>query len=261
MAIFNLQESVEYIHTCIKAGKGGFLMQTEFGKVVVEIFTYGYDIFDPVDVVEWTYAPNTRFCLDNADVSADYYMSIGDCGKSSLLRHIHIVQAMIKLLFMNCLHQKVDQKVYDAAVTLYLKEFENKNLSQNLLEKEFGKCNLSLIQKSSKLIDAMLSNLILMRVENAQDVIKESDMILKQYKNTYHFVSPDLQYVEEHICEPILGVLLYVASKDPSISLSFERETYHMIVHESRTIQMDKIPRGKETRLLTSYPVIRKESN
>ena len=36
MAIFNLQESIDYIHTCIKAGKGGFFMETEFGKVAYE---------------------------------------------------------------------------------------------------------------------------------------------------------------------------------------------------------------------------------
>jgi hypothetical protein len=249
MAIFGLQDGIEYIETSIKAGKKNWVMNTDFGKVCVEVVDT-YDMIDPVDICEWRYAPETDFTKTHQQLKADFYLEIGSVGKkNSFSRHVRVIEGMIQVLFMSCLHTDVPQKIIDAAVQVYLEEFEDKKLTQNFINDTFKDANLSFLDKRNPILVALAENVIATKMELADEVIDEAGIILSQYRNTYHFVQLDFGFIA-NTSERIFAIMLYAATKDPDIRLNFERQSYHMIVDEKRSIQMNKIPKESNVKLI-----------
>lgn len=258
MAIYTLTEAMDQVQILIEAKRKGFRLDTEFGRLVIEIVPYNYPLWEPVEVTRWVTAPETRFTSALMNTSADFYISIGDNGKSPTYRRIHIITALLKALLLSCVHgaDDIPEDILDGAVTLYLQQNEGKVYPQAYLEREFKSTNLDRYRRAV-LNDDLFTRNMTTRMMHARRVMLESEVVLKQYRNSCYSSSPDFKYIENIVGEGMLGIILYIASRNEAVSLKFERETYKMVVHETRTIDISSTLPSKETKLLQQFPTLK----
>lgn len=218
--MLELVESIDAMENAIMAGKLGFFINTQFGKLAVEI-PNDFDVMNPVTVDYWDDAPKTKWTMKNNNKQADIYVSIGVHDKENIkFVRMKSIEAFHRAFFLAALGVDIGQDVSDAAVIAYTKDVEKKTLTRNFIESEYLKIHFNPITRNDQMVHNMVSDIILSRQEAAKKVQKFGDIFLSMNNNIITFAT---QYNRD-----IFSIVCYILAniEDPSV---LNRHRFSMI--------------------------------
>lgn len=225
---YDFTDSIRHIERKFRDGTYGFFMNTIFGRIAVEEVTEDFDPMNPVTVTPWEIAPASNFCIRNSHVSADYYLAIGNSAIRKFPRHIHIIEGMFKVMFSSMLGTVPNEDVIDAAVTVYVEEYENRRITMNQLVSEFLYANVGVFGRMNSMVDQMAEKIIRLRIEASEKVLREAQDILQ-----HNIVDQEyMMFFVEPFYRDIFGIMLYCIKHDPTLQLNFKSSRYYGILIE-----------------------------
>lgn len=208
MKIIEFEEAIRYIEKNIEIGNNDLIVNTEFGKIVIDVNyeDYGPDV--QVLVENWSTAPDTKFNMINVNCKADYYVCIAN-PSSKLTLHMRVVEAMYRVMFKNTLEVDITNEIADAAVLIHRYEKEGKMLTVNMLHNDFCKHNLGIMVRGNDMVQWLVRQHVERRLDDAKKIVIEASemMDMEIASGGYHYVCMD-NYTRQ-----IFGLMLYIAKK------------------------------------------------
>lgn len=223
--MIDIREIVFAIQSQFNDGVYGFFLNTDLGVLAVEQLTEDIDDMSPVEVRRWSDAPATNLCVRYRHTNADFWLGIGHANLRKFPTHAHIVEAVIKTMFMNILGSVPDEDIVDAGIAIYLTEAENKNVSFHLIYDEFMKMNVEFIPRQYDCVNAIVEKLLHTRIDAAWRVIKKArDIVVSQQYSQYidRFYKP--YYMD------LFALVLYAVGRNPELSITIGREKFMSMI-------------------------------
>lgn len=173
---FDVVTAVEFIENAIMVGKSGFTLNTEFGKVGVEI----NNVFeDTIIVVPWIDAPDTRWAMKYRRSNNDFYMAIRP-GKTEAMTHARVIMAVSKAVLMTTFKDvDMPEDVVDAAIKAFMIGNENYVPSLNASCEDWAIEFMNPIVRRESSVKNLIRELIIRRDEAANKVLIRSEDILR----------------------------------------------------------------------------------
>ena len=206
MKTMEIQEIIRFIEKNIEIGNTDLIIDSEFGKIVIDV---NYEDFGPehrVFVEDWSDAPDTRFNMMNLNCKADFYVCI--CNPSSgLTLHLRVVEAMYRVMFKSMLRVDISDEVADAAILIHRYEQEGKHLTTNMLVHDFCKYNLNMMVRNNDMVQYLVRDHFEKRLAVAKKIVAEScEMFDREaLRGIYRTVSMD------NYSRQIFGLMIYVS--------------------------------------------------
>lgn len=168
----DIPTAVRIIEKYIKAGEYGFFVETDFGRVAVEITYEEFDRNNQIHVCAWSDAPATGWCLDNRDEQADVYVNVGLRVKNSdMATHLRVVEAVTRVAMSHFMGHNLSQEKVDAGIISYVRYVDENEPTLNALEEEFCKVNLPIITRRNEIVRDLVRQNIKNRIRNAENEI------------------------------------------------------------------------------------------
>jgi hypothetical protein len=152
-------------------GNSEVIVDTEFGKLFIEVNTEDYGPEVSVIVNEWTVTPNA-FGTNNIKCKIDYYACIAN-PTSPLNLHMKVLEAIYKVMFLKLLKVKVSDDIIDAAILIHRYENEGRPLTINMLVNDFCKHNISIFARNDDMVKYLVHNMFENRINAAKRILKE----------------------------------------------------------------------------------------
>lgn len=167
----DINTAIEFTENAVLAGKHGFFVNTEFGRIAFEVES-GV-INDPTMSVlacPWQDAPETPWAVSKSDRNCDWYCSIAKV-KNQFSIHMYCIEAIIRCILMKCIGPDLDDAIVDVAISEYLYLYEDKQLTINFIVKEFEKVHYSGIVKRDPMVKIVTRDWISRRVYDCERVL------------------------------------------------------------------------------------------
>lgn len=226
--------AVEYCENAINAGNTGFIMNTEFGRIGVEL-SIDKDM-DRVTVNEWCNAPNTRWAMIHRNINCDYHVIILK-GKTKYVTHSRVIEALSVCLLMNIFHEEPSQKVIDSAIMIYLQHIDKRLPPVNMLQHEYAANNINPIARVDSSVHYVIRELITTRWNSAEEVM---DIGRKLTRSPRHGWTPDMiSLYNEGYYQDFVAIILYMAESIANrdrIILNIDLNEYHVVFNSHDVI-------------------------
>lgn len=206
MKAMEMVESIRFIERNVEIGNNDIIMDTEFGRLVIEVNYEDYGPEARVIVEDWSDAPDTRFNMMNLNCKADFYVCI--CNPSSgLTLHLRAIEAMYKVMFRSMLRVAISDDIADAAILIHRYEQEGKQLTLNMLVHDFSRHNLNMMVRGNDMVQYLVRDHFERRLSTAKQIIAESCEMFdnEALRGMYHCVSMD------NYSRQIFGLMIYVS--------------------------------------------------
>lgn len=198
----DIATAIEFTENAVLAGKLGFFVNTEFGKIAFEV--EAGVINDPTMSVlacSWQDAPQTKWAVENSDKNCEWYCSIARV-KSKFSIHMYVTEALIRCILMKCIGTDVDDTVVDAAVASYLSMYENRQLTVNYIEKEFVRVHYNLITSKDPMVQLVTRDWIIRRINDCNRVLSQTRKLMRQNQDKR------IDFIDD-FAEMIWGLTMY----------------------------------------------------
>ena len=209
-----LKEMIEHIESSIINGEEDIAINTEFGRLVVEVDHDNYGPETNVVIDDWSFAPaSTKLNYSISGFKADYYVCI--CNPvSTLSLHLKVVEAVYRIMFKHILSIDVDEAIVDAAIMIHRHDIENKSLTVNSLVNDFTKNVMSRFIRNNDMVQWLVRDHFERKLSDAKLIIEAGcELFDKEYSILWqNFIHPD-EYNRK-----MFGLILYV-SKAEGINL------------------------------------------
>lgn len=171
----DISTAIEFMDTSVRSDVDGFFINTDLGKIAVEVTHEDYEVLNPIEIYPWQHAPATRWCMMNRNEDAVWYVSYGiDVRASRTWIHMKSVEAMTKIIFTNFVGTAITQDLVDAGVLSYLRSIDHKVITVNFIEDEFCRTALSLLVRSNDTVREIVRQNIQYRIKNANTLIENA---------------------------------------------------------------------------------------
>lgn len=204
--IMDIDEAINYIKNSIVMDNDDIIVNTEFGRLVVEVNHEDYGPETNVIVEDWSFAPDT---VNMLDIKADYYICIVN-PVSDLSLHLKVVEAIYRVMFKNMIGVDIDDEVADAAVMIYRRDHEKKQYNVNLLMHDFLRYNLNILSRRDDMVKWLVRDRFERKIKDAKRVIGLSCNL---FDNEYSDIVYDV-INNDKFSRKIFGLILYVAKEN-----------------------------------------------
>ena len=203
-----MNEAIDFIEKAINAGNSDIVVNTEFGKLVIDVNYEDYGPNETVIVEDWNTAPVTDFNMTHRNCNIDYYVCITN-PVSELNLHLLIIEAMYRVMIKCFLCVDIDHDIANAAVMIHRLEIEGKLLTVNMLYHDFLKHRINKITRHDSMVQYLVRQHVQTRFQNAKALIQNSS---KLYHSAVHFGvyqdNADSKYTRQ-----IFGLMIYIADE------------------------------------------------
>lgn len=192
--------SVIFVENALLAGRTGFNVNTDFGRIVVEMNTM---FEDNVIVVPWIDAPPTKFAMLNRNEHHDFYVSILP-GKTKYITHTRVIMAITKCLFLNIFpNEELGESIIDASIKSYLIGIDGHVPTINAVCRDWAVDFMTPIVRNETSVKNLIRDMIIRRDDSANDVlIKAEEIISNSSKNMY----------DDKYYRSIMGIIMYIGN-------------------------------------------------
>lgn len=233
MATYDLPQTIKAIEKKFKDGVWGFTLPTQFGVLVVEEMTEDFDPMSPVYVSQWLNAPYTNVTNRFRSYNADYYVGIANTA-TRYSRHAHVVEAVMKVMFMATIGEVPSEDIVDAAVQVYLVKRERRNTSINAMVEEMRTVNCDMLTRMSNTVGMFTQKVVELRVAAAERVLKRSKELLMAHGFGIDFVD----FFKEFFYADMFGILLYCVEQNPALQPRFNQQRFRGIAVKERECEI-----------------------
>lgn len=200
----NIRNAVLYTEGCINLGRNGFFLDTEFGKIGVEINPFKeMDPLHPVLLVEWEQSPITSWATDKGNSNADYYVGINIFEKHAL-DHMAIIEAMSRVMLYHTGITEPDDRVINALIWAYMNNYDENHLTINSMMAEYVTTHIGLMARNMLSVQSVVRELFQQRLDSANDIIEVGNELLLSYNK-----QEDTEFIDRY-SEEVFGILLYI---------------------------------------------------
>ena len=202
----NMRTAVMYTESMINAEKSGFFINTDFaGRIGIEINAFvDSKPLHPTVVTSWKDAPGTNWCKNNSKEDCDFYAAI-DQGESDLLNHLAVIDALARCAFMDLGCINITDDIIDAAVSVFVTNYDNDQITINALEDEILNTTVNAIARRMGCVQELARELIETRMASANRVFQRSTEIMNRYKETSKIIG---EFFDKY-CEQLFSIALY----------------------------------------------------
>lgn len=200
----NIRNAVLYTEGCINLGRNGFFLDTEFGKIGVEVNPFKeMDPFHPVLIVEWEQSPMTSWAADKKNSNADYYVGINIFEKRAL-DHMAIIEAMSRVMLYHTGITEPDDRVINALIWAYMNNYDQNKLTINSMMAEYVTIHIGLMARNMLSVQSVVRELFQQRLDSANDIIEVGAELLLSYNK-----QEDTEFIDKY-SEEVFGIFLYI---------------------------------------------------
>lgn len=200
----NIRNAVLYTEGCINLGRNGFFLDTEFGKIGVEVNPFKeMDPLHPVLIVEWEQSPMTSLAVDKRNSKADYYVGINIFEKRAL-DHMAIIEAMSRVMLYHTGITEPDDRVVNALIWAYMNNYDESNITINSMMAEYVTTHIGLVARNMLSVQYVVRELFQQRLDSANDIIEVGNELLLSYNK-----QEDTEFIDKY-SEEVFGILLYI---------------------------------------------------
>lgn len=202
----NMRTAVMYTESMINSDKSGFFINTDFGgRIGIEVNAFADNKpLHPTVVTLWKDAPGTNWCRMNSKEDCDFYAAI-DQGESELINHLAVIEALTKCTFMRLGCINITDDIIDAAVAIFVTNYDNDQITINSLEDEILSTSVNGIARKMGCVQELARELIEARVSSANRVFQRSTEIMNRYKETSKIIG---EFYDKY-CEQLFSIALY----------------------------------------------------
>lgn len=191
--------SVIFVENALLAGRTGFNVNTDFGKIVVEANTM---FEDNVIVAPWTDAPPTKFAMANRNTYNDFYISILP-GKTKYITHTRVIMAITKCLFLNIFpNEEPTESIIDASIKAYLMGVDGRIPTINAVCRDWAVDFMTPIIRNETSVKNLIRDMIIRRDDLANSVLISAEEILRKSAKPLY---------EDKYYQSIIGIIMYMA--------------------------------------------------
>lgn len=200
-----IRESVLFSEKKINQGETHFFLDTEFGKIGMEVNpSHEINPNHSALVVPWILAPETTWTKAEKE-SADIYASV-DLFGTFKMDYQTIIEVFIRSIFLN-MELYVTDDIIDAGIKMYLEEYEFTSYSIQSLTNEYLKSQFNLITRNNPAVKSLVKELLTMRNERAELVINQSDRLIS--------FSPIMEsQMHDKFSYRVFGLILYTRKQN-----------------------------------------------
>lgn len=198
----DISTAIEFTENAVLAGKLGFFVNTEFGKVAFEV--EAGVINDPTMSVlacPWQDAPKTAWAVENSEKNCNWYCSIAKV-KQKFSIHMYVIEALVRCILMECIGADLDDTVVDAAIASYLSMYENRQLTVNYIEKEFVRVHYNPIVSRNPMVGVVTRDWIIRRINDCNRVLSQTRKLMRQNRDNR------IDFIDD-FSEMIWGLTMY----------------------------------------------------
>lgn len=201
-----MREAVLYSESRINAGLSGFFVNTEFGKVGVELNPFHtIDPLHAVTILTWEQCPETMWAVKHKDSNADYYVGINVFGKS-IMDHNSVIEAFSRVMLFNMGIEEPSDNAVNAMVESYKMNYDETTPTINSMMAEYCMTHMNMAARNFQSVQAVVREMIQQRLETARDVIDIGQELLGVYVTNNEI--PNDYFVDKY-SENVFGILLY----------------------------------------------------
>lgn len=190
--------SVIFVENALLAGRTGFCVNTDFGKIVVELNTM---FEDNVIVTPWTDAPPTKFAMLNRNMHNDFYIAILP-GKTKYITHTRVIMAITKCLFFNIFpDEEPSESIIDASIKAYLMGVDGHIPTINAVCRDWAVDFMTPVIRNEASVKNLIRDMIIRRDDLANSVLISAEEIIN--KNTKYLC-------EDKYYQTMIGIFMYM---------------------------------------------------
>lgn len=206
MTTMNIREAVLYSESRISAGMTGFFVNTDFGKVGVEINPFHtIDPLHSITILTWEQCPETMWAVKHKDSDADYYVGINIFAKS-IMDHSNVIEAFSRVMLFNLGIQDPSDNAVNAMVESYKMNYDETMPTINSMMAEYCLTHMNMAVRGFQSVQTVVREMIQQRIDTARDIIDIGKELLGAYINNNAI--PEESFVDKY-SEEVFGVLLY----------------------------------------------------
>lgn len=210
MIRMNMRSAVLYAESQINSGKEGFFVNTEFGKVGVEINPFhDIDPFHPAVVLPWEESPETLWAIKSRNIDADYYLGI-NIFETEVSDHMAIIEGFTMVMMMNSGFTNIQDNIINAAVSSYINNYDERNITINAMSHDYIITHMNTMAKGMKSVQMIVRELFQQKIDAGKDVIEIGSDLLKSYKDSGKIPEG---FFNDKYCEEIFGIMIYANMK------------------------------------------------
>lgn len=209
-----IRSAVSYAEAQIMSERKGFFVNSEFGRIAFECNGFvDNSPLHPVVIMPWTEAPGTQWAKAQQNEDCQMYISI-DTYDSELSDHLTVIEAMSRAMFMSLgFEDSIPDEVVDAAVQIYIQNYDSLVLTINEMEDEFFRNHVNWFRgtmapnKTKDLIHVLVKELFTIRLDAANRIVAKARTLVEDCIRTGK-VSEDT--FQDDYSKEIYGLLLYI---------------------------------------------------
>ena len=200
-----IRESVLFAEKKINQGQTHFFLDTEFGKIGMEVNpSHEINPNHSALVVPWILAPETTWTKMEKE-SADIYASVDLFGPLKM-DHQTIIEVFIRSIFLNMELYATDD-IIDAGIKIYLKEYEFTSYSIQSLINEYLSSQFNVLARKNLAIKTLVKELLTIKNERSEMVINNSDRLIS--------FSPIMEsQMHDKFSYRVFGLILYTRKQN-----------------------------------------------
>lgn len=221
-----IRSAVSYAEAQLLSGHKGFFVNSEFGRIAFECNGFvNNSPLHPIVIVNWQDAPGTSWCKLQQGEDCQYYVSI-DAYDSELSDHLAVVEAFSRAMFMSLgFGDTVPDEVVDAAVQIYVQNYDETVLTINEMEEEFFNNHVNFfrgtmaINKTKDLIHVLVKELFQIRLDAANKIVNRAVTLVDDCIRSGKVSESSFQDVYS---KEIYGLLLYLNGSQKAAAKELE---------------------------------------
>ena len=209
----NMRDAVLKTEAEINYGRKGFFIDTEFGKLGIEINPFReLDPLHPVSLFSWEQSPDTQWAISHRNNDADYYVGINIFGIKNSDK-MAMIEAISRAMLFDSGFVDPEDNIIQAMIVCYLTNYEEANITINSMVSDYRECHLNGLIKMASMsapIETVIREMFQLKMNSGRDIIDMGSELLAVQRNAGRV--PE-NFFNDKYCEEVFGILLYARMK------------------------------------------------
>lgn len=167
-----MNRTINFVENKIKHGITEFVLDMDFGTIVVEVNYKDYSPANRVIITDWDVAKNTNYNMVNYNAKADYHVVIANVDSDFAL-HMRVVDMWYRLMFKK-MGYDVSEAIIDAAIMIHFAHYDGKCITINSLYHNIMKKKIGFMARQDDMVQFLVREYITNRINAANKIISDA---------------------------------------------------------------------------------------